>query len=254
MPRKPADALARNDSSFSHCERSEAIYTNKVDSSKSLSDSKIVEKNAENVFGSQLVGGRIFKEKHRLTPSGIPCFDEKAGLCSGEQGDKTCGLSPQGDTNSLLYRKKPTPKPSQAKTLLTLGIIFNLCLLGTSCNYTDFFLENFNLFTKLLHLDFTIPLPHILLPLALSFVTFQQIAFLVDCYKQAKEREEAQRLESNIENNAESKKPTPKTSEIQYSNEIPHINFLDYCLFITFFPQLIAGPIVHHGRDDATIL
>ena len=240
-----ADALARNDSSFSHCERSEAIYTNKVDSSKSLSDSKIVEKNAENVFGSQLVGGRIFLKKHRLTPSGIPCFDEKAGLCSGEQGDKTCGLSPQGDTNSLLYRKKPTPKPSQAKTLLTLGIIFNLCLLGIF-KYTDFFLENFNLFTKLLHLDFTIPLPHILLPLALSFVTFQQIAFLVDCYKQAKEREEAQRLESNIENNAESKKPTPKTSEIQYSNEIPHINFLDYCLFITFFPQLIAGPIVHH--------
>ena len=176
-------------------------------------------------------------------------------------------------------------------------------------------------------------MPHILLPLALSFVTFQQIAFLVDCYKQGKEREEAQRLESNIENNreskrqhsltqatlstttakekrfipsplplaqkskataflfcnqgeslaisasstqaaigttayrqsafahheagenrcafgtlneldsanAESQKPTPKTS-----NEIPDINFLDYCLFITFFPQLIAGPIVHH--------
>ena len=41
--------------------------------------------------------------------------------------------------------------------------------------------------------------------------------------------------------NAESQKPTPKTS-----NEIPYINFLDYCLFITFFPQLIAGPIVHH--------
>ena len=219
-----------------------------------------------------------------------------------------------------------------AKTLLIIGIIFNLCLLGIF-KYTDFFLENFNLFTKLLALDFAIPLPHILLPLALSFVTFQQIAFLVDCYKQAKEREEAQRLESNIENNreskrqhsltqatlstttakekrfipsplplaqkskataflfcnqgeslaisasstqaaigttayrqsafahheagenrcafgtlneldsanAESQKPTPNTS-----NEIPHINFLDYCLFITFFPQLIAGPIVHH--------
>ena len=229
----------------SHREQVALESTQAIESKQITGDSKIVEKNAENVFGSQLVGGRIFLKKHRLTPSGIPCFDEKAGLCSGEQGDKTCGLSPQGDTNSLLYRKKPTPKPSQAKTLLTLGIIFNLFLLGIF-KYTDFFLENFNLFTKLLHLDFAIPLPHILLPLALSFVTFQQIAFLVDCYKQAKEREEAQRLESNIENNAESKKPTPKTSEIQYSNEIPHINFLDYCLFITFFPQLIAGPIVHH--------
>nr|WP_317279215.1 MBOAT family O-acyltransferase [uncultured Helicobacter sp.] len=110
-----------------------------------------------------------------------------------------------------------------AKTLLIIGIIFNLCLLGIF-KYTDFFLENFNLFTKLLALDFTIPLPHILLPLALSFVTFQQIAFLVDCYRQATDR-------------AESNNPT---------QEIPDVNFLDYCLFITFFPQLIAGPIVHH--------
>ena len=116
------------------------------------------------------------------------------------------------------------------KTFLTLGIIFNLCLLGVF-KYTDFFLENFNLFTQLLHLDFSIPLPHILLPLALSFVTFQQIAFLVDCYKQGKDREETQRLESNGDSQA-----TIST----------HINFLDYCLFITFFPQLIAGPIVHH--------
>lgn len=69
------------------------------------------------------------------------------------------------------------------------------------------------------------------MPLALSFVTFQQIAFLVDCYKQGKDREETQRLESNGESQA-----TIST----------HINFLDYCLFITFFPQLIAGPIVHH--------
>ncbi|WP_258552313.1 MBOAT family protein [Helicobacter canis] len=113
-----------------------------------------------------------------------------------------------------------------AKALLILGIAFNLCLLGIF-KYTDFFLENFNLFTKLLALDFAIPLPHILLPLALSFVTFQQIAFLVDCYKQATERESA----------PESSNPT---------QEIPYTNFLDYCLFITFFPQLIAGPIVHH--------
>ena len=35
--------------------------------------------------------------------------DEKAGLCSGEQGDKTRGLSPQRATNSLLYRAKPNP-------------------------------------------------------------------------------------------------------------------------------------------------
>ncbi|MDY2585286.1 MAG: MBOAT family O-acyltransferase [Helicobacter sp.] len=94
---------------------------------------------------------------------------------------------------------------------LYVGIFFNLALLGFF-KYTDFFLENFNLLSKLLHLDFNIPLPHILLPLAISFFTFQQIAFLVDCYKGVDKK----------------------------------FDFLDYCLFVSFFPQLIAGPIVHH--------
>ena len=44
---------------------------------------------------NQAAGGRI--------------FDEKVELCSGEQGDKTCGLSTQRDANSPLFRKKPTP-------------------------------------------------------------------------------------------------------------------------------------------------
>ncbi|MGX2973370.1 MBOAT family O-acyltransferase, partial [Helicobacter sp. T3_23-1059] len=82
-------------------------------------------------------------------------------------------------------------------------------------------LENFNLFSQIAHLDFNIPLPHILLPLALSFVTFQQIAFLFDCYKHAK---------GQSNENLNSK----------------NIDFIDYALFISFFPQLIAGPIVHH--------
>ena len=181
--------------------------------------------------------------------------------------------------------------------------------------YTDFFLENFNLFTKLFHLDFSIPLPHILLPLALSFVTFQQIAFLVDCYKQVKDRVEStnDNVEAKLTHlaskqdssnrsrsftqggqgglnlritgltssarevapliplkipqspddasrvahkcatidcmdfaNAKYQKPILDSSKTESFKEIPHINFLDYCLFITFFPQLIAGPIVHH--------
>ena len=51
-----------------------------------------------------------------------------------------------------------------------------------------------------------------MLPLAISFFTFQQIAYLVDAYR-------------------------------EHTGER---NFLDYCVFVTFFPQLIAGPIVHH--------
>ena len=172
----------------------------------------------------------------------------------------------QQATNSLLFRTKTTLQ--LPKTFLTLGIIFNLCLLGVF-KYTDFFLENFNLFTQLLHLDFSIPLPHILLPLALSFVTFQQIAFLVDCYKQATSGKVAQNLteqtkDSRIlelqigvlqgsQGDKTSSLSTQRADEIhdfspkaESSKTKEHINFLDYCLFITFFPQLIAGPIVHH--------
>ena len=104
--------------------------------------------------------------------------------------------------------------------VLWLGIIFNVALLGFF-KYTDFLLENFNTFSKLANLNFNIPLPHILLPLAISFFTFQQIAFLVDCYKK-----------DNIE-------------DLKDKNGYK-INIIDYSLFITFFPQLIAGPIVHH--------
>ena len=104
------------------------------------------------------------------------------------------------------------------KFLLYGGIFFNLALLG-GFKYTDFLLENFNLFSQILNLDFNIPLPHILLPLGLSFITFQQVAFLVDCYKR---------------------------SDIESLIKVKHIDFIDYALFISFFPQLIAGPIVHH--------
>ena len=93
-----------------------------------------------------------------------------------------------------------------AKKLLTVGVIANLSLLGYF-KYSDFFLENFNTL-----LGTQIPLLHLALPLAISFYTFQQIAYLVDSYR--KETEE--------------------------------YDFLNYAVFVTFFPQLIAGPIVHH--------
>lgn len=123
---------------------------------------------------------------------------------------------------------------------LILGIIFNLALLGFF-KYTDFFLENLNTLSKFLALDLNIPLPHILLPLAISFFTFQQIAFLVDCYKSidVQDLEEEEAIESvNVSGN-------DKNNNAE-SNKISQINFLDYCLFVSFFPQLIAGPIVHH--------
>ena len=130
----------------------------------------------------------------------------------------TSAISPHNDKrNESCYKSHNSSIRFVPKFYFILGIIFNLCLLAFF-KYTDFLLENFNAFSKLANLDFDIPLPHILLPLALSFVTFQQIAFLFDCYKRTK-------------------------GEL---NENLHIDFVDYALFISFFPQLIAGPIVHH--------
>ncbi len=92
------------------------------------------------------------------------------------------------------------------KVILIAGITLNLGLLGYY-KYLDFFISNINWLTGK---DFL--LVDLVLPLAISFFTFQQIAYLVDCY-------------------------IKKTAER---------NFINYCLFVSFFPQLIAGPIVHH--------
>lgn len=92
----------------------------------------------------------------------------------------------------------------QQKMLLTVGLIFNLGLLF-AFKYYDFFIENIN---AVFHADFN--LKHILLPLGISFFTFQQISFIVDRYKK----------------------------------EAKHYSFVNYMTFVTFFPQLIAGPIV----------
>jgi len=92
------------------------------------------------------------------------------------------------------------------KLLLYIGIILNISLLGYF-KYYDFFIENFNEL-----LGSNIALLHLALPLAISFFTFQQISYLVDSYR----------------------------------GETKEYDFLNYALFVTFFPQLIAGPIVHH--------
>lgn len=95
--------------------------------------------------------------------------------------------------------------PAARRTLLILGLLFNIGLLGYF-KYVDFFISNLNLLGG----DFQ--LMKVALPLAISFYTIQQVAYVVDVY-------EGLAKESRL---------------------------VDYALFVTFFPQLIAGPIVHH--------
>ena len=92
------------------------------------------------------------------------------------------------------------------KLILVLGIATNIGLLSYF-KYFNFFVENINSLTSN-NFNFN----EVILPLAISFFTFQQIAYLVDTFR----------------------------------GETEECDFLHYCLFVSFFPQLIAGPIVHH--------
>lgn len=104
----------------------------------------------------------------------------------------------------VAWRMKVDEQRWLRKLWLVVGVAFNIGMIGYF-KYFDFFIENINALFKT---DYT--LRNILLPLGISFFTFQQVAFVVDSYRR--------------------------------KTELP--NFLDYCNFVTFFPQLIAGPIV----------
>lgn len=94
-----------------------------------------------------------------------------------------------------------------SRLILAIGVAANLGLLGWF-KYANFFVDTVNLMAGT---HFTVG--HVLLPLAISFFTFQQISYLVDVKR----------------------------------GIVEETNLIRYALFVTFFPHLIAGPIVHHS-------
>jgi alginate O-acetyltransferase complex protein AlgI len=97
---------------------------------------------------------------------------------------------------------------ARAKLLLVASLTCNLLLIGIF-KYTNFFITTLN------GLAFAqLPVADIVLPIGISFFTFTQIAFLVDVYR-------------------------------GFAKEY---NFVHYLLFVTYFPHLIAGPILHHKQ------
>lgn len=93
-----------------------------------------------------------------------------------------------------------------SRLLLISGVVFNLGLLAYY-KYAAFLVDNL---AALMGIDVATSSP--VLPLAISFFTFTQIAYLVDSYR----------------------------------GETREYDLMNYALFVTFFPHLIAGPIVHH--------
>jgi len=96
--------------------------------------------------------------------------------------------------------------PARARTILTAGVAANLALL-VYYKYSNFFASSANA-----GFDTSLPLMDIVLPLGISFFTFTQIAFLVDTLR----------------------------------GKADEPDFVQYLAFVTYFPHLIAGPILHH--------
>ena len=96
-----------------------------------------------------------------------------------------------------------------AKCWMIAGVLFNLALIFYF-KYYDFFISNMNVLFKE---DWT--LKNIALPLGISFFTFQQVSYVVDCYRE---------------------------------KELVQYKFIEYAAYVTFFPQLVAGPIVMHSE------
>ena len=96
------------------------------------------------------------------------------------------------------------------KILLSISLVANLGLLGFF-KYGGFLLENFVDLMNVMGIDFQAAEPNIILPVGISFYTFQTLSYTLDIY---------------------------------FRKARPTGSFLDFALYVTFFPQLVAGPIV----------
>ncbi len=103
-----------------------------------------------------------------------------------------------------------TKKLTHKRLLLTLSLFVNLGLLGYF-KYGEFLLNNFIALLETFKIEFQPAAPDVVLPVGISFYTFQSLSYTLDIYRDDLE---------------------------------PWRSFSDFALFVTFFPQLVAGPIV----------
>jgi alginate O-acetyltransferase complex protein AlgI len=108
-------------------------------------------------------------------------------------------------------------RPGIRKRWLLLSMFVNLGFLGFF-KYGNFLLENFTLLLNAVGIDFQARPMDIILPMGISFYTFQTMSYTIDMY---------------------------------YKKIQPARTFLDFALYVTFFPQLVAGPIVR-AKDLVT--
>ena len=109
---------------------------------------------------------------------------------------------------NFAFAKRLAERAHQASGVLALGVGLNLAVLAYF-KYFNFFVDNLSLLTGQTYEVF-----EVVLPIGVSFFTFQQIALLVDSHQ----------------------------------GKVTRLSLMDHALFVSFFPQLVAGPIVHHAE------
>lgn len=118
---------------------------------------------------------------------------------------------------ALSLRMSRQSNRSARRWMLATGVAANLAMLIVY-KYADFVVENFNLIAPVFRAP-QLPLLHIALPIGISFVVFEKITYLADIFR---------------------------------GRSKPSARFSDYCLFVLFFPKLLAGPILqfHDMREQ----
>lgn len=107
-----------------------------------------------------------------------------------------------------------TERPARRRLLLVLALVFNLGVLGFFKYYGFFTVSLYQLFVRL-GIPFSVPLLDIVLPVGISFFTFQAMSYVLDVYRRSME---------------------------------PARRFIDFAVYLSFFSQLVAGPIVRARR------
>ena len=133
--------------------------------------------------------------------------------------DYCCGLyimqyfdRPKSERSSISILPKGEPRTRKQKTALVVSIVSNLSLL-CFFKYGNFGIENWNALMSMLYMSDTWVMPalHIVLPLGISFYTFQSMSYSIDVYRGD-------------------------------ARGITH--FIDFACYVSMYPQLVAGPII----------
>ncbi|MDI7218649.1 MBOAT family O-acyltransferase [Leptospira santarosai] len=95
--------------------------------------------------------------------------------------------------------------------LITISLILNLVFILGFFKYYNFFADSINLFLGHFGVKNALPILRVILPVGISFYTFQSLSYTIDVYRR---------------------------------QILPEKSFLRFALFVSFFPQLVAGPIV----------